>query len=539
MKHALKNWLMALVGSAVINLSAPAALYANQLNNNGLENKIQNSVIQLVQPPAKKPSFIKKYETNNKNSKQGARFDVLVNSEIYDSLENHLLQYAFDLENDSLLYNVTIYSCDVDSSQSDSVRNFLKQEYEQDSIGGAVFVGNFPHVMFQGMGRANNEIYQEFPSETFFRDVDGQWLDILMKTEDYTLVPGSDSIYDTHIDGDGSITTEIYIGRIDASNLNYGNDIFGGEISRLRSYFERNHAYRLRELASKDTTLIYFDDQWAHQIESAENELKQVYPNIIVVNDPNETNADDYKERLQQGYQWIWLTAHSGSCSHGFRANGQWGDIHSMDIPQLNPQTLFYFTNGCAAADFAEPWGNCIAQQCLFSSDKGLLYIGYSARAPPPSAFFDKGFFSTLGGGTNLGEALNAYLDKIIRDHGWGNYEAQKLVLLGDPTLKPRYGNCVGVEIAEENNTRGLEYIIRPNPVTKNATIIYTLPKTSDVNLRVYDALGRMVKVLEKANKESGTYYINWDASELSSGIYFVRFEAEGFNATRKLLIIR
>lgn len=50
---------MAFIGSAVINLSAPAALYANQLNNNGLENKIQNSVIQLVQPPAKKPSFIK------------------------------------------------------------------------------------------------------------------------------------------------------------------------------------------------------------------------------------------------------------------------------------------------------------------------------------------------------------------------------------------------------------------------------------------------------------------------------------------------
>lgn len=457
------------------------------------------------------------------------------------------MQYAFDLENDSLPYNVTIYSCDVDSSQSDSVRNFLKQEYEQDSIGGAVFVGSLPYVMFQGMGRANNEIYQEFPSETFFRDVDGQWLDALMKTEDYTLVPGSDSIYDTHIDGDGSITTEIYIGRIDASNLNYGNDIFGGEISRLRSYFERNHAYRLRELASKDTTLIYFDDQWAHQTDSAENELKQVYPNIIVVNDPNETNADDYKERLQQGYQWIWLTAHSGSCSHGFRANGQWGDIYSMDIPQLNPQTLFYFTNGCDAADFAEPWGNCIAQQCLFSSDKSLLYIGYSARAPPPSAFFDKGFFSTLGGGTNLstlgggtnlGEALNTYLDKIIRDHGWGNYESQKLVLLGDPTLKPRYGNCVGVEIADENHSQGLEYIIRPNPVRDVLHIDFVNNNVkpvdySDLSLKIYDVSGRLVR--KHSLNSYGFSSSKVDVSDLASGVYFVRLSDKNKNSESKI----
>ncbi|MCK4357529.1 MAG: hypothetical protein KAW92_02060 [Candidatus Cloacimonetes bacterium] len=102
----------------VINFSTP---FSFALNTTNIKTK-------LVYSSRWKEPFTKK----QKSKKSGGRFDVLVNSAVYDSLENHLLQYAYDLENEP--YDVAIYNCDITSS--DSLRSFLKQEYEQDNLVG-------------------------------------------------------------------------------------------------------------------------------------------------------------------------------------------------------------------------------------------------------------------------------------------------------------------------------------------------------------------------------------------------------------------
>ena len=78
-----------------------------------------------------------------------------------------------------------------------------------------------------------------------------------------------------------------------------------------------------------------------------------------------------------------------------------------------------------------------------------------------------------------------------------------------------------------------------PNPFNPSTVISYRLPETSFVTLKIYDALGREVAVLVNEQKPAGTYEVEFDASDLSSGIYFYKLQAGSFVQTRKMILLR
>jgi Zn-dependent M28 family amino/carboxypeptidase len=78
-----------------------------------------------------------------------------------------------------------------------------------------------------------------------------------------------------------------------------------------------------------------------------------------------------------------------------------------------------------------------------------------------------------------------------------------------------------------------------PNPFNPSTTIKFELPKSSDVRLGVYDMLGREVSVLVNERRNAGVHEVKFDASGLSSGVYFYRLQAGHFVQTRKLLFLR
>ena len=78
-----------------------------------------------------------------------------------------------------------------------------------------------------------------------------------------------------------------------------------------------------------------------------------------------------------------------------------------------------------------------------------------------------------------------------------------------------------------------------PNPFNPNTTIKYELPKSSVVNLNVYDMLGREVAVLVNEKQEAGSHETKFDASGLSSGVYFYRMQAGEYVSTKKMLVLR
>jgi len=78
-----------------------------------------------------------------------------------------------------------------------------------------------------------------------------------------------------------------------------------------------------------------------------------------------------------------------------------------------------------------------------------------------------------------------------------------------------------------------------PNPFNPLTKIKFSLPKPGKVQINVYNILGQRVAKLLDAKKSAGTYNINWDASKMSSGMYFIRLESDAFVKVRKCLLIK
>ncbi|MDZ7370762.1 MAG: GEVED domain-containing protein, partial [candidate division KSB1 bacterium] len=91
------------------------------------------------------------------------------------------------------------------------------------------------------------------------------------------------------------------------------------------------------------------------------------------------------------------------------------------------------------------------------------------------------------------------------------------------------------------------DYALRqnyPNPFNPATTIPFELPEAAVVKIAVYDMSGKQVKVLVDGIMEAGTHAVVWNAvddnnSPVPSGMYIVRFSANGHQSSRKMLLVR
>lgn len=78
-----------------------------------------------------------------------------------------------------------------------------------------------------------------------------------------------------------------------------------------------------------------------------------------------------------------------------------------------------------------------------------------------------------------------------------------------------------------------------PNPFNPATTIEYSIPQNSFVSLKVYNVLGQEVASLVNQEQKASNYTVNFDASRLSSGIYFYKIQAGNFTLTKKMLLLK
>jgi hypothetical protein len=108
------------------------------------------------------------------------------------------------------------------------------------------------------------------------------------------------------------------------------------------------------------------------------------------------------------------------------------------------------------------------------------------------------------------------------------------------PPIRFTYDIIVGIS----SNTNEIPvkfklYNNYPNPFNPVTKIKFDLPNTSNVKLFVYDVLGREISRILDGELKAGKYEADFDASNLPSGVYFYRLITDGYNDTKKMLLIK
>ncbi len=102
---------------------------------------------------------------------------------------------------------------------------------------------------------------------------------------------------------------------------------------------------------------------------------------------------------------------------------------------------------------------------------------------------------------------------------------------------KYEYSKVVEVEVNSP-----LQYALAqnyPNPFNPSTAINFTLPEARFVTLKIYNVLGQEVKTVVNEFKEAGAYKINFDASNLNSGVYFYKLQAGTFSSVKKMTLTK
>ena len=154
---------------------------------------------------------------------------------------------------------------------------------------------------------------------------------------------------------------------------------------------------------------------------------------------------------------------------------------------------------------------------------------------------------------SNLSEHNNQ--DYLVNTKGIGN-KTVILKLIVETNIQPNFaltlensGNAretlnkeIYKEILYNNDKLVTEYALVqnfPNPFNPSTTIKYQLPQDGLVTLKIYDILGKEVTTLINEEKPAGKYEVNFNASQLASGVYIYKIQAGSFVSSKKMILLK
>lgn len=151
-----------------------------------------------------------------------------------------------------------------------------------------------------------------------------------------------------------------------------------------------------------------------------------------------------------------------------------------------------------------------------FSGDTVSWTINYTA---PSSTGWDTLYAcgnSTNGNGFNSGDT-------------W-NFKVRFPVKIYNPSAVINTGEIVNGYQLKQNY---------PNPFNPTTNIKFSIPKEGFVSLKVFDITGKEVATLVNQNMKTGSYSADWNASEMSSGVYIYKITANDFTSTKKMTLVK
>ena len=177
----------------------------------------------------------------------------------------------------------------------------------------------------------------------------------------------------------------------------------------------------------------------------------------------------------------------------------------------------------------------------------GCSRIGwYDSTSGDKRGILNVGPFQMNSGDTQI--VLLSYI--ITRDGGNNLQNVCALQSLSDSALKYYYNDfktCVPIGIEPINSEIPQRYELLqnyPNPFNPVTVIQFSIPLSVEttrrvVSLRIYDVLGKEIAVLVNENLKPGIYEIEWDATNIPSGVYFYSLITNEFTQTKKMVVLK
>ncbi|MFA6439732.1 MAG: T9SS type A sorting domain-containing protein, partial [Bacteriovoracaceae bacterium] len=142
------------------------------------------------------------------------------------------------------------------------------------------------------------------------------------------------------------------------------------------------------------------------------------------------------------------------------------------------------------------------------------------------SVQLNSGYFTTVSyrGAFDPSQARNAQWDAT-----WTNYDPNNTTY------------TTGVE-SKNNELAPVEYSLKqnyPNPFNPSTSINYTLPVSGNVTLKVFTMVGQEVATLVNGFRTAGSFEVKFDASHLSSGIYFYSLKTGNYSQVKKMMLLK
>ncbi len=135
---------------------------------------------------------------------------------------------------------------------------------------------------------------------------------------------------------------------------------------------------------------------------------------------------------------------------------------------------------------------------------------------------------------------LNSNTGWITADNCVQNCDQPDSLIIWQGAIYHFSDGLSGVE--DENNTVLNNFDLLqnyPNPFNPTTTISFVISQQTFVTLKVYDVMGKEVSTLVNENKAAGKYRIDFDASGLTSGVYFYKLQTDKLVQTKKLLLLK
>ncbi len=190
-------------------------------------------------------------------------------------------------------------------------------------------------------------------------------------------------------------------------------------------------------------------------------------------------------------------------------------------------------------------YGPVFSVQFLFTPGMEINVNGIEQDVPAFAPVGD--YLWTLNAGPNLQHAagsgsfpftVTAGNGEVVR--GTGEWSTNAAPLIAAATHGSDLAETAGSAIEKSLPREFVINAVYPNPFNASTTITVNVPETSQLQVTVYNIAGQQVAELANGSLSAGTHDFTFDASQLASGLYFVRAEmAGGVQQLRKLVLIR